>query len=62
MNEADSHPEIHKALYEWYQARASYYNEMAKYHAIKAANPLCDIPIPEKSAKCDYPKISIDLG
>lgn len=61
MSADDTHPEIHLALSDWYQARAAYYSDMATYHAIKAANPLCDLPIPEKSEKCNHPKIGIDV-
>jgi len=56
MQDSDAHPELHKALAEWYQARSDYYGQLASYHGVKAANPLCELPIPEKSEKCDYPK------
>lgn len=61
MSADDTHPEIHRELSDWYQARAGYYGELAAYHAIKAANPLCEIPIPEKPEKCNSSKIGIDV-
>tara|TARA_B110001469_G_scaffold126183_1_gene143175 strand:+ start:3598 stop:3735 length:138 start_codon:yes stop_codon:yes gene_type:complete len=38
---ADTHPEIHAQLADYYQA-------LAEYHSTKAANPLAVIPIPKK--------------
>ena len=61
MNEADGHPELHRELSGWYYALADYHREMATYHAIKAADPLCEVPIPEKSEKCTFIKKGIDL-
>jgi len=59
MNEADGHPELHQQLSEWYQALADYHQALASYHGVKAANPLCDLPIPEK---CTFVKKGIDLS
>ncbi len=58
MKNADGHPELHQRLAEWYQALANYHQRLASYHGIKAANPLCDLPIPEK---CPLIKKGIDL-
>lgn len=38
---ADTHPEIHAIL-------AEYYQKLADYHAAKATDPLAILPIPEK--------------
>ena len=58
MTEANGRPDLHQQLAEWYQSLADYHQALANYHGVKAVNPLCDLPIPEK---CDFVKKGIDL-
>lgn len=56
MRDSDAHPEIHAALAVIYRDLANspecserdYFTRLADYHEEKAANPLCEIPIPQK--------------
>ena len=59
MRDAYAYPDLHQQLAEWYQSLADYHQSLANYHGVKAANPLCDLPIPEK---CDFIKKGIDLS